>query len=279
MSPLNGSQNGDRSPGGDKIADDIIRLEHLSKYYEEGGHRRPILHAVDAEFAAGEFVVLLGKSGSGKSTLLNLVSGIDLPTEGTVWVNGTPLTNLSERERTLFRRRTMGFIFQAFNLIPTLTVVENVTLPLELIGQEGRSSHRRATELLEAVGLADRGNSFPDRLSGGEQQRVAIARALVHNPLLVLADEPTGNLDEDTSGIILELLDTLTRRAGKNLLMATHSYEVIGRADRVFHIRDAHLVEEPLPAGLGTSWSAAIPPGQGILPEKRDKIIGKGRGG
>ncbi|MSP13918.1 MAG: ABC transporter ATP-binding protein [Chloroflexi bacterium] len=275
MQPQNVSQHNSQSLPDDHIPPDIIRLEQLSKYYEEGGRTRAILHAVDARFAVGEFVVLLGKSGSGKSTLLNLVSGIDLPSHGTVWVNGTLLTRLSERERTLFRRRTMGFIFQAFNLIPTLTVVENVTLPLELIGQDGRESHRRAMELLDAVGLADRGNSFPDRLSGGEQQRVAIARALVHNPILVLADEPTGNLDEETSGTVLELLDTLTRRAGKNLLMATHSYEVIGRADRVFHIHDAQLMEEPLSAA-GKPWPEAIAPGQLVIPENGSSVIGKG---
>lgn len=157
-----------------------------------------MLREADAEFARGEFVAILGKSGSGKSTLLNLISGIDLVDEGDIWVNGLRLTSLDERRRTLFRRQTIGFIFQFFNLTPTLTVWENVVLPLELAGMDNGEPRRRAETLLAAVGLLNRRDTFPDRLSGGEQQRVAIARALVHDPVLVLADEPTGNLDEET---------------------------------------------------------------------------------
>ena len=155
--------------------------------------------------------MVLGRSGSGKSTLLNLLSGIDLPTAGEVWVAGRNLGALTERQRTLFRRRSIGFVFQFFNLIPTLTVEENLLLPLELAGRVDAAAHRRAAELLERVGLADRLRSFPDRLSGGEQQRVAVARALAHDPDLVLADEPTGNLDLDTGLEVLALLDELVR--------------------------------------------------------------------
>ena len=183
------------------------------------------------------------KSGSGKSTLLNLISAIDTPSSGEIIIDGQPLTRLSEHERTLFRRRNIGFIFQFFNLVPTLTVEENLLLPLELNGRTSPADRAHARDLLGRVGLADRAATYPDRLSGGEQQRVAIARALVHDPLLVLADEPTGNLDSDTSAQVLDLLDTLVRQAGKTLLMVTHSTDVVGMADRVLRMREGHLEE------------------------------------
>ncbi|HEX9371304.1 MAG TPA: ABC transporter ATP-binding protein [Roseiflexaceae bacterium] len=222
----------------------LIRLNRICKSFEEGGRERVVLHEVSAAFAPGEFVVLIGKSGSGKSTLLNLVSGIDTPTAGEVWVAGKDLTRLSEHERTLFRRRYIGFIFQFFNLVQTLTVLENLLLPLELNGRTSARDRAHALDLLDQVGLADRRDAYPDRLSGGEQQRIAVARALVHDPQLVLADEPTGNLDAETGRHVLDLLDTLTRRAGKNLLMVTHSPDVVGLADRVFRIAEGHLAEE-----------------------------------
>lgn len=222
----------------------LIVLDRLSKWFEEAGTRRLVLDNVNASFGRGEFVVLLGKSGSGKSTLLNLLGGIDTPSQGTIHIDGQDITNLDERSRTLFRRRNIGFIFQFYNLLPTLTVIENILLPLELNNRAGAAGKQHAMELLERVGLADRAKTYPDKLSGGEQQRVAIARALVHDPLLILADEPTGNLDVDTGRQVLELLDSLTRQAGKNLLMVTHSTDVIGMADRVFYIREARLVEE-----------------------------------
>jgi putative ABC transport system ATP-binding protein len=229
---------------GNENHESLIRLELISKSFEEAGRQRVVLHEVSAEFARGEFVVLIGKSGSGKSTLLNLVSGIDTPTGGVVWVAGQELTRLSERERTLFRRKHIGFIFQFFNLISTLTVLENLLLPLELNGRTSAQDRSHAVELLDQVGLADRRDAYPDRLSGGEQQRIAIARALVHDPQLVLADEPTGNLDTETGHQVLDLLDTLTRRAGKNLLMVTHSPDVVGLADRVFRVAEGRLTEE-----------------------------------
>lgn len=220
----------------------FIRLEGLSKGFQEGGRTRAVLRETNAEFAKGEFVAILGKSGSGKSTLLNLISGIDRVDEGEIWVNSQRLTTLDERQRTLFRRQNIGFIFQFFNLIPTLTVWENVVLPLELAGMDNGQAHRQAETLLEAVGLLDRRDTFPDRLSGGEQQRVAIARALVHDPLLVLADEPTGNLDEDTGQQVMALLDRLTRQKGKNLILVTHSNEAAAYADRIVTLHDGKLV-------------------------------------
>ncbi len=222
----------------------IIKLDHVTKAYEEGGVQRVILNDVSIEFGCGEFTVLLGKSGSGKSTLLNLIGGIDAPTAGDVWIDGKAITRMTDTERTLYRRHHIGFIFQAFNLISTLSVLENVMLPMELSGRPSSEVRRRAESLLEQVGLSHRVNAFPDRLSGGEQQRVAIARALINNPLVVLADEPTGNLDYETGKAVLDLLDTLTRQAGKNLIMVTHSEEVVGVADRVFRLRDGKLIED-----------------------------------
>ncbi|MGQ9482181.1 ABC transporter ATP-binding protein [Chloroflexus sp.] len=226
----------------------VICCEHVTKSYLEGERQRIVLRDITFQVQAGELIVLLGKSGSGKSTLLNLVSGIDIPDTGAIWVAGQRLDQLRERERTLFRRRSIGFVFQFYNLAPTLTALENVLLPLELNGQRGETARAAALAMLEAVGLADRANTYPDRLSGGEQQRVAIARALVHNPDLVLADEPTGNLDSDTGAQVLDLLDQLTRQQGKTLIMVTHSREMVGVADRVFQLRNGQIQDVALSA-------------------------------
>jgi putative ABC transport system ATP-binding protein len=222
----------------------FIVIQNLSKSYEEAGQRRPILRQVDLEIPQGEFVALLGASGSGKSTFLNLLSGIDLADEGSIWLQGQNLVAMDESQRTLFRRNHIGFVFQFFNLLPTLTVLENVTLPAELKGQPLKVAQAAARQLLAEVGLAGREAAFPDRLSGGEQQRVAIARALVHDPLLVLADEPTGNLDEETGVAIMALLEKLTRQAGKNLVMATHNLENAKLADRILRLHEGKLVSE-----------------------------------
>jgi putative ABC transport system ATP-binding protein len=220
----------------------IIRLENLSKDYAEGGQTRTVLHDCNANFEEGQFVAIRGRSGSGKSTLLNLIAGIDAPTSGDIYIDDVRVTRLSARERTLFRRDRIGFIFQFFNLIPTLTVLENVLLPAELANRNGAATRPQALALLDRVGLADRLAVFPDKLSGGEQQRVAIARALLLNPRLVLADEPTGNLDAKTGDEIMHLLDEMTRRAGKTLIMVTHSRQIAARADRVLTIQDGQLV-------------------------------------
>jgi putative ABC transport system ATP-binding protein len=220
----------------------IVRLDRVSKDYREGAEARHVLREASADFAEGELVAIRGRSGSGKSTLLNLVAGVDVPTAGEVWVAGTCLGRLSPAERTLFRRDHLGFVFQFFNLIPTLTVLENVQLPAELGGRSAAVAVARARTLLAEVGLEGRERTFPDRLSGGEQQRVAIARALVQDPRLLLADEPTGNLDDATGQAVLALLDRVTRRAGRTLVLVTHSPQVAAMADRVFSIEDGHVV-------------------------------------
>jgi putative ABC transport system ATP-binding protein len=232
-----------------------LEVVGLSKAYWEGDRGHAILEGAGMALYPGEFVALLGPSGSGKSTLLNLVSGIDVPDAGEVRVAGTSLTGMTERDRTLFRRRHIGFVFQFFNLLPTLTVEENLLLPLELRGRIGPADREKARVLLQRVGLSSRESSFPDRLSGGEQQRVAVARALVHDPLLILADEPTGNLDSETGAAVLDLLAELAGSASKTLLVVTHSNEVAGRADRVLRIRAGALVEASVPRPTGGATS------------------------
>ena len=224
-----------------------LELRNVSKSYHEGETERVVLRNVSVTIARGEIVVLLGRSGSGKSTLLNVIAGIDRPTTGCVLVDGTDLTALDEQARTRFRRAHIGFVFQFFNLIPLLTVEENLLLPLDLNGRADAKGAARARELLDRVGLGGRGESYPERLSGGEQQRVAIARALLQDPALILADEPTGNLDTETATGVLDLLDTLAREAGRTVVMVTHSREVVGVADRIYAIQRGALVERPRP--------------------------------
>jgi putative ABC transport system ATP-binding protein len=228
----------------------VVRLIGVRKRYSEGGAEKVVLAGVDAELAAGALVAIRGPSGSGKSTLLNLIAGIDVPSAGSVEVEGERLDSLTPRELALLRRDRIGLVFQFFNLIPTLTVLENVTLPAELTRSPG--ARERALELLGEVGLAARADSFPDRLSGGEQQRVGIARALIRNPRLVLADEPTGNLDADTGHSVMQLLDRLTRGAGRSLVLVTHSPAVSALADRVLRLDHGRLLEDsPSPAPPG----------------------------
>lgn len=225
----------------------LVQLRGVTKVYEEGGRQRTVFRDLNADLKRNEVVVLLGRSGSGKSTLLNLISGIDLPTTGEVVIENVSLTELSEHDRTLFRRRHIGFVFQFFNLISTLTVEENLFLPLELNGSLDEAARASAYALLRQVGLGDRAASYPDRLSGGEQQRIAIARALVHKPMLVLADEPTGNLDRDTGRQILDLMNQMTRATGTTLIMVSHSSEAAGLADRACRIEAGELVPATRP--------------------------------
>ena len=224
-----------------------LELVDLRKGYEEGGRAHVVLDGASARVSAGERVAILGPSGSGKSTLLNLISGIDRPDSGSVRIAGVDLTALTEVERTRFRRRHIGFVFQFFNLLPTLTVLENLLLPIELKGTARDGERSRAHDLLERVGLADRADTFPDRLSGGEQQRVALARAIVHDPELVLADEPTGNLDEEMASKVSDLLAELVRGERRTLLVVTHSRSLAARMDRVLRLHHGKLVEERVP--------------------------------
>jgi putative ABC transport system ATP-binding protein len=219
----------------------IVQIKDLVKNYTEGGRDRTVLDKVNADIYEGEFFVMLGKSGSGKSTLLNMLSGIDSADSGQILIDGTDITALGDTQQTLFRRDNIGIVFQFFNLIPTLTVIENITLPHELRGKSRKESEVLARQLLQRVGLESRADAFPDKLSGGEQQRIAIARALVHEPKIVLADEPTGNLDEETGESVLTMLLELTRDAGKTLIMATHNPEIVPFADRVCRIHDGQL--------------------------------------
>jgi putative ABC transport system ATP-binding protein len=219
-----------------------VRVTNLCRSYVEGGRQHPVLEYLNVEIHEGETVALRGRSGSGKSTLLNLVCGIDAPDKGEVEVAGLNITRMSEHDRTLFRREHIGFVYQAFNLVSTLNVADNIRLVLELNGIGEPEASDRVRELLNAVNLANRADSFPDVLSGGEQQRVAIARALVHRPALLLADEPTGNLDDKTAAGVLELLDRLVRDAGNTMIIATHSAKVAALCDRVFELRNGTLL-------------------------------------
>jgi putative ABC transport system ATP-binding protein len=217
---------------------DFIIFEKVSKSFDEGNKKRLVLDGIDLKIDKGEIIVMFGRSGSGKSTLLNLISGIDQVDSGKIYVDNNEITNYNEKRKTLFRRKNVGIIFQFFNLIPTLTVLENLLLPLELNSKDDK---KRASELLEQVGLADRAESYPDVLSGGEQQRVAIARALVHDPDIIIADEPTGNLDLKTGEKVIKLLDELISQKNKTMLMATHSKELIGLADRIISLKSGKI--------------------------------------
>ena len=219
----------------------LIELHGLRRSFREGERQHLVLDGVTAHVARGETVALRGRSGSGKSTLLNLISGIDTPDEGSVVVAGINLTDLDERERTLYRRKHIGFVYQAFNLIPTLSVADNLRLVLELNGVPKHEVADRIAGLLDPVALGDRSASFPDVLSGGEQQRVAIARALCHEPSVILADEPTGNLDDTTADSVLSVFSRLIRETGATMIMATHSNSVAATCDRTLELHNGKL--------------------------------------
>jgi putative ABC transport system ATP-binding protein len=219
----------------------VLSIRQLCRNFREGERIHRVLDGLDAQIGSGERVAVMGRSGSGKSTLLNLISGIDRADSGMVYVDGLEVTALGEPARTLFRRAHIGFVYQFFNLIPTLDVAENVRLVLELNGLRGRAARERSLAALADVGLRDRAQSAIDALSGGEQQRVAIARALVHAPKLLLADEPTGNLDDATAQEVLPALLGLTRARGTTLVMVTHDEALAGAADRVLELREGRL--------------------------------------
>ena len=218
----------------------LLRTIEASKTYQHEGGRVRAVQRASLEIHPGEFLAVTGSSGCGKSTLLHLLGGMDQPTEGEIWYGDLPLHRLSETRLTRFRRSEVGFVFQFFYLLPTLTVLENVELPLELLGDS--SSRRRALDLLELVGLSNRSTSFPGQLSGGEMQRAAVARALVARPRLLLADEPTGNLDTDNGEIVLARMQELAGQTDTAVVMATHSREAASFADRTIGMRDGQLV-------------------------------------
>ena len=219
----------------------MLSIRRLCRSFREGERVHRVLEGLDAQVGSGERVAVMGRSGSGKSTLLNLISGIDHADSGSIHVDGLEVTGLGEPARTRFRRAHIGFVYQFFNLIPTLDVAENVRLVLELNGVRGRTARERSLAALRDVGLGARAQSAVDALSGGEQQRVAIARALVHAPKLLLADEPTGNLDDATAREVLPALLDLTRARGTTLLIVTHDEALAGAADRVLELRDGRL--------------------------------------
>ncbi len=219
----------------------MLALSGVSRSFREGGRAHRVLDGLDLAVATAEAVAITGRSGSGKSTLLNLLSGIERPDSGRIELDGRDIGALGEPARTQFRRAHVGFVYQFFNLVPTLDVEENVRLPLELNGVRGAEARRRSAAMLQRVGLGDRLGSAVDALSGGEQQRVAIARALVHEPSFVLADEPTGNLDEATATETIALLSTLVRSRGATLVMVTHDLALAATADRILELRDGRL--------------------------------------
>ncbi|MBT4912870.1 MAG: ABC transporter ATP-binding protein [Gemmatimonadales bacterium] len=220
-----------------------LQVTALRKSYLEGGRSHVVLDGVDLTLQPGERVAVLGASGSGKSTILNLVSGIDRADSGEISVGGVRVDQLTEHERTIFRRERIGFVFQAYNLIHTLTVLENLLLPLELKGPLLSREVDRARALLDDVGLLDRADAFPDRLSGGERQRIAVARSLVHKPTLILADEPTGSLDEERGERIVDLLEQMTKSGDGSLLLVTHSNDLASRMDRIVRLTHGRLLE------------------------------------
>lgn len=220
-----------------------LALTGVEKHYDSGAGGGTVLAGVNLDVAPGEYLVIVGRSGSGKSTLLNLLGGLDRPTRGDVEVDGRNLASMSERELSALRRGRIGFVFQAFNLIPTLTVKENLLVPLQLNGVGRSKGAERVRELLASAGLDGLDARFPEELSGGEQQRVAVLRAIAHEPDIVIADEPTGNLDLGTARQTLELLEAFAGTAGRSLVMATHSREVMGRARRILEIRAGRLYE------------------------------------
>jgi putative ABC transport system ATP-binding protein len=224
----------------------IVEIRNLSKAYRRGGQSVPVLTDINLDVQAGEFVAMMGPSGSGKSTLLNLIAGIDKPSGGTLRVEGQDIASLSESELADWRARSVGFIFQFYNLLPVLTAFENVELPLLLTGLSRRERREHVQAALDMVGLADRMSHYPSELSGGQQQRVAIARAIITDPALLVADEPTGDLDRVSAADVLTLMDRLNTELGKTIIMVTHDQRAAGAARRLVHLDKGVLLDEGL---------------------------------
>ena len=219
----------------------MIELRGVSKTVKSGDHQLTILHPIDLAVPSGQRLAIVGPSGSGKSTLLGLIAGLDSPSTGSILIDGVDVTRLGEDELARLRGAKIGFVFQSFHLIPSLTAVENILVPMEIAGRKDAGARARA--LLAEVGLADRGHHYPSQLSGGEQQRVAIARALSNDPVIVLADEPTGNLDSKTGHQVIELLLAINRERGTTLVVVTHDQEIAAVADDRVYLRDGQVVE------------------------------------
>ncbi len=215
---------------------EVLRAESISKIYCQNAVSLQVLRSVSVTIQKGEFVAILGRSGSGKSTLLNILAGLDKPSEGKVYIDGTDIFHLSEEKRTLLRREKIGFVFQAYELLHALTVTENIRLP------ELKANADYVGELLDALGIRQYEKCYPDQLSGGEQQKVAIARALINHPLILFADEPTGNLDSKTERIVIDLLKNLAEKYGTSILMVTHNEDLVKDADRVIRLEDGEIV-------------------------------------
>jgi putative ABC transport system ATP-binding protein len=224
----------------------ILEVRNIFKSIDTGTHRVEILRGVDFEVPKGQFAAIMGASGSGKSTLLGLLAGLDSATSGRIIVDGVDITGLSEDKLALVRGKKIGFVFQSYQLIPTLSAEENVLLPFELAGGDVRAGLTRARELLKSVGLDDRMDHYPVQLSGGEQQRVALARAFMPKPPILMADEPTGNLDSVNGQMVLDLLLSLNRREGTTLILVTHDQALASKADRIITLRDGQVVADTL---------------------------------
>ena len=233
----------------------ILEVRDLRKTIDSGAHTVEILRGIDFSVPRGQFVAIMGPSGSGKSTLLGLLAGLDTPTAGKVILDGSEISYLGEDEMALLRGRKIGFVFQSYQLVPTLTAEENVLLPLDLAG-DGHAGAARARELLEQVGLWERRDHYPVQLSGGEQQRVALARAFVGHPPIVLADEPTGNLDSANGQHVLEMLVELNRRERTTLVLVTHDRDLAGRADRLITLHDGLVVSDELSGTPGSDTTS-----------------------
>jgi len=224
----------------------IIEIKGVTKIYDQKTMPVYALNGIDLTFQEGEFASIVGPSGSGKTTLLNILGGLDDPTEGVVMIDGVDITSLSESNKTLFRMRNIGFVFQSFNLIPVLTVAENIEFIMQLQGISKEIREKRTTELIEAVGLADKRNSRPNKLSGGQQQRVAVARALASKPKFILADEPTANLDSKSAENLLDIMGKLNKEENITFIFSTHDIRVMNKAKRIITIEDGKVIEDAL---------------------------------
>jgi putative ABC transport system ATP-binding protein len=244
----------------------MIELRGVSKTVASGSHALTILHSLDLFVPSGQCLAIVGPSGSGKSTLLGLIAGLDEPSTGTILIDGVEITALDEDRLARLRGEKVGFVFQSFHLIPSLTALENVLVPMEIMGRPGAAA--RATELLQEVGLADRAHHYPSQLAGGEQQRVAIARALSNDPRIVLADEPTGNLDTANGRHVVDLLLSINRTRGTTVVLVTHDPSLAVLADARLTLRDGRVVQSDLPLRPPETTGARIEVGEGRRPER-----------